>query len=109
MDDRFSAMASCCMRASITLFPTTWTPAATFSRARFSRATGLWAPQCRVAEEGAVHDQIVVLARVDEDVFMGKRIECLDDRGHLDDLWPGPDDRDDAAHGQCARVFEGRY
>src|SRR5207244_3222580 len=55
-------------------------------------------PQFQVAEEDPIHHDVVVLPRMDEDVFVVQRIERLDHRRHLDDLRPGADDRDDATH-----------
>ena len=65
-------------------------------------------PQLHVPEEDPVHHHVIMLPRVDEDVFIVQRIERLDHRRHLDDLGPGADDRDDATHGKDAEVNEGR-
>ena len=65
-------------------------------------------PQLHVAEEDSVHHEVVVLARMHEEVLVAEAIEGFDHGGHLDDFGTRPDDRDDAAHGAAASGIEGR-
>ena len=53
-----------------------------------------------VLEEDPLHHQVVMLPAMDQGVLVLEPIKGLHDRGHLDDLRAGPDDRHDASHGR---------
>src|SRR5438309_10749606 len=55
-------------------------------------------PELHVPEEDPVHHEVVMLTGMHEDMFVIEAVQGRHDRGHLDDVRAGPDDRDDAAH-----------
>src|SRR5439155_1013530 len=83
--DFFSAIARFWISASITLFPTTWTPAVTFSCPRFFREVAVGAKRTSESWSATIR-------------FSSSGMVLSNDRVHLDDFRAGPDDRDDAAH-----------